>query len=360
MSADGHGNRFTILTDLSEHPAVITVRGAPDDLAVPQLTALFDMVIASEIPSVVVDLGELDVLTPECLALVADAAGRLATRDRQIVVRSPSAQVRRLLDGGGLKDLIAAESGPTSGYLDTTHGPGAQIHSTFASGDDVVDGALRMVVALARVAVTPADGVSVSLRRHGHLATVAASDPTILDMDTYQYATGEGPCVDASVEGRGFHAQSLSDELRWPAFTPRARSLGIRSILSEPLFAVQEPVGALNIYSHRPDVFADGDERLASMFATEASALLTSAKVNADGEERSARIQAALETREKIAQAQGVIMERQDISADDAYTALRVDAQALGHSLREHAEGVIASSFQPDRDGRSGPRDRHD
>ena len=96
------------------------------------------------------------------------------------------------------------------------------------------------------------------------------------------------------------------------------------------------------------------------MFATEASALLTSAKVNADGEERSARIQAALETREAIAQAQGVIMERQGISADDAYTALRVDAQALGHSLREHAERVIASSFQPDRDGRSGPRDRHD
>jgi anti-anti-sigma factor len=361
---DGHGNRFTILTDLSEHEAVIAVRGALDPPAMAQLRALFEMVVATDIPSVAVDLGELDMLTPECLALVADAAEQLATRDRQIVVRSPSARVRRLLDGGGLKDLIAAESGLTSGltsgHLDTTHGPGAQIHSTFASGNDVVDEALRMVVALARVAVIPADGVSVSLRRHEHLATVAASDPTILDMDTYQYATGEGPCVDASVEGRRFHAQSLSDELRWPAFTPRARSLGIRSILSEPLFAVQEPVGALNIYSHRPDVFADEDEKLASMFATETSALLTSVKANEDGEERGARIQAALETREKISQAQGVIMERQGISADDAYTALRVDAQALGHSLRDHAKGVVTSSLQPYRDGGSGPRDRHD
>jgi len=58
---------------------------------------------------------------------------------------------------------------------------------------DVVDGVLRLVVALARASVGGADGVSVSLRRHGRLATVAASDQTISDMDASQYATGEDP-----------------------------------------------------------------------------------------------------------------------------------------------------------------------
>ncbi len=85
---------------------------------------------------------------------------------------------------------------------------------------DVVDGALRLIVELSHTSIGAADGVSVSLMRHGVLSTVAASDQTIMAMDAYQYATGEGPCVDASVEGHWFHAESLDAEVRWPSFTP--------------------------------------------------------------------------------------------------------------------------------------------
>ena len=114
---------------------------------------------------------------------------------------------------------------------------------------DVVDGALRLVVELAQISVRGADGVSVSLFRHGELLTVAATDETVTEMDAAQYATGVGPCVDASRRGRWFHAESLETETRWPAFTPQARALGIMAILSSPLTALEEPVGALNIYS---------------------------------------------------------------------------------------------------------------
>src|SRR6202023_974779 len=99
----------------------------------------------------------------------------------------------------------------------------------------VVDGALRLLVDLALSRITLADGVSVSLLRHGRISTVAASDHTIMDMDANQYATGEGPCLDASRHGRVFYADELSGEVRWPAFTPRAMGLGISAILSSPL-----------------------------------------------------------------------------------------------------------------------------
>ena len=56
--ADGRGNRFTILTDFSGSEVVIALRGTPDAVAVPQLSALFDMVVAGAIPSVVVDLAD--------------------------------------------------------------------------------------------------------------------------------------------------------------------------------------------------------------------------------------------------------------------------------------------------------------
>lgn len=101
---------------------------------------------------------------------------------------------------------------------------------------------------------------SISLRRHGPLATVAASDQTISERDFHQYATGEGPCVDASRQGRWFHVETLGSETRWPAFTPRARTLGINAILSSPLLAGGRPVGAPNIYSRAAVAFAPKDQ----------------------------------------------------------------------------------------------------
>ena len=171
---------------------------------------------------------------------------------------------------------------------------------------------------------------------------MAASDPTVLDMDAAQYATGEGPCVDASTAGRWFHAVSLEAEVRWPQFTPRAKALGIRAILSSPLVAWGQPVGALNIYSHRPLAFATDDQRLAMKFATEVSAVLTDAGLDASDEQRTERFQASLRSREVIAQAQGMLMERDGLSESAAFTLLRLHSQRTGQSLRARAEEITA------------------
>ena len=51
-----------------------------------------------------------------------------------------------------------------------------------------------------------------------------------------------------------------------------------------PLRAMDKPVGALNIYSRRPDVFAEWDEEMASVFAAETSAILSGAMFNVAGQ----------------------------------------------------------------------------
>jgi GAF domain-containing protein len=221
------------------------------------------------------------------------------------------------------------------------------------SYDYVVDGALRLVVTLALATVGGADGVSVSLRRHGRLATVAATDQTILAMDAGQYATGEGPCVDASVEGRRYLAGSLDTEARWPAFTPRAQALGIHAILSSPLFTHDRPIGALNIYCHRPNAFGAEDQRLATLFANQASIIVTKAGVDVSDDEQAA---AALRTREVIAQAQGVIMERYGVGRDEAFRLLRRFSVESGLPVRVRAENVVHSAqwAHPDRARGSG------
>ena len=263
---------------------------------------------------------------------------------------------RRHLDAEQSSEIVEAVLG--TGPYDVP--PHVGKITTIPADTEVVDGALRLVVALARATVGGADGVSVSLRRHGHLATVAASDQTIADMDASQYATGEGPCVDASVNGRWFHAESLDTETRWPAFTPRAQALGINAILSSPLLAEDRPVGALNIYSRTAMAFAPKDQELASVFATEASLVLTSAGVDVTDEQLSSRRNEALATRRLIAQAEGVIMEREGVEADGAYSMLCDYSRTSNRPFREWAEDVVASTQRSRLSAESEPRQSHD
>jgi GAF domain-containing protein len=178
-------------------------------------------------------------------------------------------------------------SSPSGGRLDPFRAPDVRAiletdvdrghHSVVAgemtTGDEVVDGALRLAIALAAATVAGADGVSVSLQRYGRLVTVAAGDPAITDMDAEQYANGEGPCVDASLEGRWAHLQSVDERHRWPALVRKARARGINAILCSPLFASGRPIEALNVYSRTAGAFGAEEQELASQVADKAAAL---------------------------------------------------------------------------------------
>ena len=216
------------------------------------------------------------------------------------------------------------------------------------ANQDVLDAALRLVVALARVTVTGADGVSICLNRHDTLITVAASDTRVTGMDRDQYATGEGPCVAAATEGHWFHVESLDDERRWPAFIPRARDRGINSILSTPLLTRTRPVGALNIYSLRPRAFAKPELEMSSMLAARASDLLVSAAMDVSMEDLSRQLQEALRGRDVIAQARGALMERHGVAAEAAYTMLRRSSRQSSTPLRRVAEDIMGSTQAAD------------
>ena len=278
-----------------------------------------------------------------------------------MTVRSPSTFVSRLAGMIERSEVVNLERA-LSGYghlgreqsgLETSRshlsGSGRGTHdlrriTAIPTDPDVVDGALELVVELARTSVAGADGVSVSLLRHGVLSTVAASDQTIMEMDTDQYATGEGPCVDAARLGHWFHAESMDDETRWPSFTPRARALGIKAILSSPLTAFQEPVGALNIYSLTASTFDVRAQETAAVFARKASVILSDAGAGVTDEQLALRFQEALRRREVIALSKGIIMERDRVVEADAFTALLQRSLTEGVALLIAAEEVVRSA----------------
>ena len=353
--------------------AVLGVRGEVDILTAPDLDALVDAVIDQGHRFVVLDLAALKFMDASGLRVIARAARRLNPAAGELVIRSPSRMVRRMLDITGLAAVVRLEQPePAPSRLGREQAVAAATATApdglaqrlgtvtaIPADHDVIAGALRMVVALARATVGGADGVSVSLRRHGRLATVAASDQTISDMDVGQYATGQGPCVDASVQGRWFHVESLDTETRWPAFTPRAQALGINAILASPLLARDQPVGALNIYSRTSAAFTPTDQELASVFATEVSTILTDAGMDLADEQLVGRVNEALLTRRVIAQAQGVIMQRDGVDEDAAYTALRRTSLVSGMTMREEADHILTVASRPHPGRESGPEPRH-
>jgi hypothetical protein len=177
---------------------------------------------------------------------------------------------------------------------------------------------------------------------------VAASDQTILAMDADQYATGEGPCVDASIQGHWFHAASLETETRWPSFTPRARALGIKAIMSSPLKALEQPVGALNIYSRTAESFEIKDQQSAAVFARKASVILNDAGAAVSETQLASRYKEALRSRKVITLATGIVMEREGIDEEDAYSALLRLSLYHGELLRDRAQKTVLSARQPE------------
>jgi anti-anti-sigma factor len=339
---------------------VLAVQGEVDLFTAPEFESVLDAVAGNRHLSVIVDLAECTFLDASGLGVIAGGADRLRQSGGTLRVRHASRMTHRVLTITGMADLeeditptVVPHLGPEQVVLSpvpinasSAHGRVRKL-TALPSSADVVDGALRLVVALARATLAGADGASVSLRRHGRLSTVAASDQTVLDMDASQYATGQGPCVDASDLGRWFHIESLATEVRWPAFVPRAQELGIRAILSTPLLSHDEPVGALNIYSRQVGAFAPQDQELAGLFAAETSSILTKAGAGATSGDLTRRLSEALRARQVIAQAQGAIMQRDGVEADAAYTQLRRSSVATSRSLRDRALDTVASTRGP-------------
>ena len=358
MTTSGESPRGLVVTvDLRGSEVLLGLDGELHADRAPELAAVLDALFEGGHDSVLLELADLG-------GLAADAAGvarrfhalqgvlggwsTIGDPPRIVDIDGTSARFRLLLDGANRQRVragsptSAARTGPDV-LRDTSR---ADQLSLVPIARAVLDESLRLIVNLAKVSVGGADGASVSLWRDGEIRTVAASDETILEMDAGQYATGEGPCLAASAEGRLFHIESLQNETRWPAFVPVAQALGIQAILSNPLMDRSRPVGALNIYSRAPQAFGSTQRELASAFAREASDVLSRAVVDV----AAGRLQAALRSREIIAQAQGVLMERAGVDEVGAFDHLRRSAQQSDRPLREGAESVVASTRGRERD----------
>ncbi|OLF16376.1 GAF and ANTAR domain-containing protein [Actinophytocola xanthii] len=208
---------------------------------------------------------------------------------------------------------------------------------------------LERVVYATREIVPGADLVSVTLRSEdGAFHTPVETDQVASDLDQLQYRFGEGACVEAARPAGPAMAASddLGEDPRWPRFGPAAAALGFRSLVSTALLpeaTSPQLSGALNVYSRRPRGIPQQDRDVLLLLATHASLAVATTQAVTKGELREAQLREALDSRDAIGQAKGILMARRGVSPEEAFDLLRRTSQELNVKLREVAESVTAS-----------------
>jgi GAF domain-containing protein len=215
----------------------------------------------------------------------------------------------------------------------------------FAAGN--VDDTLARLLKLAKTTIEGCDHAGVVLMDGDTMVTPAHTDPLVADLDALQHRYSEGPSLDAIAQKLTFYAADLADESRWPLFGSAANQRGIRSMLALPLFA-DDTLGGLNLYAHYPQAFGVVDRARGLLLAALASLAFTSARSHEVDERREANLHAALATREVIGQAQGILIERERITADQAFDILRRASQHLNLKLRDVAQTLVDTGEKPD------------
>ncbi|MCU1466700.1 MAG: hypothetical protein JWM72_2628 [Actinomycetia bacterium] len=214
--------------------------------------------------------------------------------------------------------------------------------------EESLDDTLARVAFLACQAPIGADNAGVTLQRQGAPATAAYSGDAALPLDEAQYEAGNGPCLHAYRTGEMVRVGRIQDcAARWPKFVDTAADLGIVSSLSMPLRVKSDIVGALNLYGSRPLTFTGPNVHLAELFAEQAALAVTNAEVYFNTYELTQNLTRALENREVIGQAKGILATRLVLTMDEAFEQLRQTSQNINMKLRDVADHVVRTGELP-------------
>nr|AKA59456.1 hypothetical protein [uncultured bacterium AR_456] len=230
---------------------------------------------------------------------------------------------------------------PLAGELAAVY---ARMSGLLLSTETVIT-ALELVTALAGETVPAADGVGVTLLdERGERVTAAATDPLVSHVDGLQYEFDEGPCLTAWDRRTLVRVDDVTREDRWPRWAPAAADTGMRAVLSAPLVAGDEALGAMKVYSRRPGAFGDREEHLLTMFAAHAAVLLANVRSYSDARRVSDELRDSMRARDLVNMAKGVLMAREAVDERTAFLLLTGMAREQGRPLRDVADSVAGTT----------------
>jgi hypothetical protein len=173
-------------------------------------------------------------------------------------------------------------------------------------------------------------GITVTQRRR-RSETAAATHRYPVMLDEIQSRYQQGPCLTAAAQQHSVRIDDLDADDRWPLYRQAAlKQTPIRSILSFGMFREGGTTAALNFYN----AFTDGSVNLGLIFATHTALVWNMMR-------RDQQFRSALVSRDIIGQAKGMLMERLDIEAAEAFELLKRVSQESNTPIAQIAQRVI-------------------
>ncbi|WP_051807272.1 GAF and ANTAR domain-containing protein [Actinoplanes subtropicus] len=283
------------------------------------------------------------------------AARRRAGRDRADAEAHAEGERQRERAAAGRRAAAEDRARAAAAWGPRAYGP--MLLAAFAPlarqlfADDNLPDVLAQVLKFTVGAVAGCDRASVTLHQHGQVVGTVTTDAVAAELDEIQFATGIGPAPEAMEGEQPVYVADLTAVPRWPVLAATAAEVGVSSALCYGL-CVHRPaqwsaLGTLTLYGATPDAFSDDDHEFGSILAAYVGIAVAMARRRSEVERREAALHRALSTRDVIGQAKGVLMERQRLSAGDAFDLLRRVSQRLNRKLADVARQLAETGELP-------------
>ena len=221
--------------------------------------------------------------------------------------------------------------------------------------EEPLETTLGRVAELACRTIRGCEMASLTMMRGDKPSTAVQTDPAVALLDNAQYRGKGGPCLEAwSTRQIIRYDVATENGVRWPEFTAAARGAGVASVLALPLTVGPSAVGALNLFSMTKSGFTPADEETAGLYSEQAAVACANAEVYWRTYNLTENLREALESRDVIGQAKGILMVRRGCTSEAAFEALRKASMRRNEKLRDIAGEVVYTGDLEDTDFDSG------
>lgn len=149
------------------------------------------------------------------------------------------------------------------------------------------------------------------------ITTRLGSDDLVKRANELQFEIGEGPCLEVSREQVTLVCRDLTQERRYPSWASRVQAeLGVGSMMSVLVYHDEKSYGCLSFYADLGETFEADEIAVAEAISAHLAVVMTAGR-------EIDHLSMALRNRLAIGRAEGIIMERLDITAEQAFDYLR-------------------------------------
>lgn len=208
-----------------------------------------------------------------------------------------------------------------------------------------IEAVLEKLVGSAMATIPDTGSATVTVLRNGEMRTLASTSPWAAELDEAQYMADDGPCLHAARTGRLVRVDAVGSE-KWPDFCTAAHEQQVAVALGVPLLIdedIMNTTAALNLTTPKQQAFDPLDEALLELFTHALSTAINHAYRHQQARLLVDQLGDALDSRDVIGQAKGLLMARHRCGADEAFGYLREASQQSNIKLHEVAARLVAS-----------------